>query len=353
MDILEYLNLYYSISEALEQTIITRPMALQSAQTTSIGSTKPRNQATCIGCRTRFDSVALQKDHFRTEWHLYNLKRRICNLDPIGLNSFNEIQASIPKESVSTPRSSLPSLRDTNYTPGRSQDNNDDDAETNSDDWSEVDDDALIDEDYDEEEAAELLARVVKSDTCLFCDKKSPNCKNNISHMNLIHGFFIPEEKFVIDIEGLMEYLGFKVGAGATCLWCSKQFTTRHGVRLHMLYKDHCKILYDQENADEFKEFYDYSNQEKIEMKPLNLLIVPRKRPERKFDQGRVAKVKSANGQNDKQLVSKKGLPMVFNGAHGSKAIKKFNERRAKNLLRTGMANNNTLRSRLRLQNPM
>lgn len=307
-------------------------------------------QATCICCRIKFDSVHLQKCHFKTEWHLYNLKRRICNLQPIDLDSFKDIQGSIPKELATTPRSSLPSLRDTDYTPGKSHD---DDAATNDDDWSEVDEDALIDEDYDEEEAAELLKRVVKPDICLFCDKKSSNYKQNIIHMNLLHGFFIPEEKYVIDIEGLLEYLGFKVGAGATCIWCNKQFTTVHGVRLHMLYKDHCKILYDQESANEFKEFYDYTNQEKIEMKPFNLLVVPKKRLEKKQDYGRVAKVKSPSGHNDKQLVLKKGLPMVFNGAHGSRAIKKFNERRAKILLKTGMANNSTQRSRMRLQNPI
>lgn len=324
---------------------------VKPAQIAIIASPSQGKQATCICCRIKFDSVDLQRGHFKTEWHLYNLKRRICNLDPIDLDSFNEIQGSLPEkqDDETTSIFSLPSLRDIKYNPiGQLQD---DDNTTLGDDWSEINEDEFVAEDYDDDEVDELLERVVKPDTCLFCNKKSSNYKQNVSHMNQIHGFFVPEEKYVIDFEGLMAYLGFKVGAGTTCLWCNKQFTTLHGVRLHMIYKNHCKILYDQEKAiEEFKEFYDYTNQEAFDVKPPNELVVHKRRPERRFD----GKREMSRGRLDSegQLILKKDSDMMAN-ARDLKRIRRFDARQAKALLSTAMANNKTQRSRLRMQNPI
>lgn len=52
-----------------------------------------QDRYTCICCRVRFDSVELQRSHFKTEWHLYNLKRKVCTLDPINLEAYNQIKA--------------------------------------------------------------------------------------------------------------------------------------------------------------------------------------------------------------------------------------------------------------------
>lgn len=203
--------------------------------------------------------------------------------------------------------------------------------------------------DYDEIE--EMLSRVVPRDTCLFCNKQSPNIKNNVTHMNLMHGFFIPEEQYLIDLKGMLEYLGFKVGAGLTCLWCNKQFTSLHGVRLHMLYKDHCKIFFDQQKAtDEFKEFYDYSTQEVIPMKPIKDLAIPRRRSER-YNEHRA--LVSAKTYKSKQLIVAQKNPSIVAGTYQSKSINKFNAQRAKTILRIGMGNNNAMRGRIRQQNPI
>lgn len=321
---------------------------------------------TCMGCRVKFESSELQRNHFKTDWHLYNLKRRVCKLEPIELNDYDTIVAAAPKQTSSEnstrKRDRLPTTLSTHHesveeTISSDEDINDNDAEgsNSDDDWTDVaDDEEFVDEDYDEEEAAEMLARVVKSDHCLFCDRKSSNIKGNLHHMNLMHGFFIPEEQYLIDLEGIMEYLGFKVGAGATCLWCNKQFATIHGVRLHMIYKNHCKILYDHEKAiEEFKDFYDYSTQEQFAMKPLNELAIPKRRSERRAEYDRtLAKTKHPFGEASSQLVAKKNLAMVP-GSYQAKNIKKFNAYRAKIVLRTGMANNYTMRGRLRQQNPI
>lgn len=49
------------------------------------------------------------------------------------------------------------------------------------------------------------------------------------------YGFFIPAIDHVIDIEGLLIYLGEKVAIGCTCIYCDRPFTTLEAVRQHMV----------------------------------------------------------------------------------------------------------------------
>lgn len=304
------------------------------------------NRFTCICCKVRFDSSALQRAHFKTEWHSYNLKRKVCKLDPIDVDAFELIRNNSDQPTSDAGK---------DVTHETLTDRIDEEAvDDDDDDWGEIDDQDALDQDYDEEEIEEMLSKVVKNDTCLFCDHKSPSIKSNLHHMDTVHGFFIPEEQYLTDLDGLMEYLGFKVGAGATCLWCNKQFTTLHGVRLHMLYKDHCKILYDHEKASEFKEFYDYSNQVQIPMKPISELVIARKpRSDRYQASKSKALTQLKNSKLSRQQLIKSGQLSFLGGNTTYKGIKRFNAERAKTLLRTQMANNMTVRGRYRNQNPL
>lgn len=311
-----------------------------------------QDKFTCICCRIKFDSTNLQRLHFKSEWHLYNLKRKICLLEPIDLDDFNDIQLlakldaqtkdddDIDYDNMSIISSICPSKRVLSHS---------------DDDWEEVNADELLDADYNDEEIDQMLSKVVKSTKCLFCDKENLNIKKNLDHMNSNHGFFIPEEKYLIDLEGLMEYLGFKVGAGSTCLWCNKQFSTIQGVRLHMINKDHCKILYDQGKAvEEFKEFYDYSEQEIFEMKPANQLAVPMRRYEKRQRQNRqLARIRSVSDSEQLVANNRGSRNNYIAGSLQAKSIKKFDAYRAKIVLRTQASNNETKRSRLRKQNPI
>lgn len=122
--------------------------------------------------------------------------------------------------------------------------------EVDSDEWDEEDEE-LNDED------------VIPITNCLFCTKNSKNMEKNLCHMSEHHSFFVPDLEFVADLEGMMLYLGAKVGQGRMCLWCnekSKRFRTLDAVRKHMIDKGHCKINFSGGNAiAEFADFYDYS----------------------------------------------------------------------------------------------
>ena len=45
---------------------------------------------TCISCRVAFEDAAEQRTHFSTDWHRYNMKRRVASLPPVAATAFNE-----------------------------------------------------------------------------------------------------------------------------------------------------------------------------------------------------------------------------------------------------------------------
>ncbi|ERT01942.1 hypothetical protein HMPREF1624_00237 [Sporothrix schenckii ATCC 58251] len=48
------------------------------------------HQFSCNSCQVAFRSVELQKSHMKSEWHRYNLKRRVVSLPPISSELFAE-----------------------------------------------------------------------------------------------------------------------------------------------------------------------------------------------------------------------------------------------------------------------
>mmetsp|Transcript_131 Transcript_131/g.173 ORF Transcript_131/g.173 Transcript_131/m.173 type:complete len:304 (+) Transcript_131:303-1214(+) len=101
--------------------------------------------------------------------------------------------------------------------------------------------------------------------TCLFCHTKQKanfeDIETNIKHMFLKHGLYIPERKYLVDLEGLIRYLGEKIGLGNICLCCSYQGKNIEAVREHMLIKRHMRLPYETEDEKlEVSEFYDFSS---------------------------------------------------------------------------------------------
>jgi pre-60S factor REI1 len=81
--------------------------------------------------------------------------------------------------------------------------------------------------------------------------------------MSTAHSFFVPDADYLIDITGLITYLGEKIAVGNVCIYCNgkgREFRTLDAVRKHMVDKSHCKIAYDTENERlEVSNYYDFS----------------------------------------------------------------------------------------------
>lgn len=44
---------------------------------------------TCLACQVAFQSAEAQRNHYRSDWHRYNLKRKVVNLPFVTLDQFN------------------------------------------------------------------------------------------------------------------------------------------------------------------------------------------------------------------------------------------------------------------------
>lgn len=94
---------------------------------------------------------------------------------------------------------------------------------------------------------------------CLFCNYDSPTVKLNVVHMERIHSMFIPEMSYLVDLEGLVGYLHEKIYEDHECLYCGKLKPTVFGLQTHMRDKGHCKIPFGTEDEQlEIGEFYDF-----------------------------------------------------------------------------------------------
>ena len=99
---------------------------------------------------------------------------------------------------------------------------------------------------------------------CLFCPEASSTLTDNLSHMSSAHSFFVPDVEYLVDLTGLITYLGEKIAVGNVCIHCNgkgREFRTLEAVRKHMIDKGHCKIAYDNETDRlELSDYYDFTS---------------------------------------------------------------------------------------------
>ncbi|PAA47494.1 hypothetical protein BOX15_Mlig010294g1 [Macrostomum lignano] len=240
----------------------------------------------CISCGVILASSAEQREHYKSEWHRYNLKRKVANLPPIPIDEFNlkktlfaksDYEAHNPTGSGGEEKSkkSLPYCSachkkfssakafenhvaskkhkqreaeqlEQRETPGRSD----------SPDWLSVDGDS--DSDSGELDGESPLGQ----EECLFCPNVAASLEANCAHMLREHGFALPDPDLLSDLEGLITLLDYKVGVGRECLWChgARRFDSVRAVRSHMLDKGHCRYNLAGEHAFDLADFYDYSS---------------------------------------------------------------------------------------------
>lgn len=264
-------------------------------------------QLTCLACRVIFDNAEAQRTHYKTDWHRYNLKRKIAELPPVTFGEFNRIvqfhtekreeklqekilacqacsksfssdnayenhlkskkhKEQAGKATVDGSKKHIPSSSKSKsggkvkpkagYMPPLESYEVDDD---NSDEWEDVDEEEIDDE---EECGDEDISEALPPTFCLFCPHESVNIEDNFRHMTKSHSFFIPDFKYVVDLEGYFIYLGAKVGDGKVCLKCnnhSRQFQTTRACQMHMTDKGHCMLDSEGDAMLEYSDFYDFS----------------------------------------------------------------------------------------------
>ncbi|KAL8966550.1 MAG: hypothetical protein Q9183_003322, partial [Haloplaca sp. 2 TL-2023] len=103
------------------------------------------------------------------------------------------------------------------------------------------------------------VAPTIPLKDCLFCNYGSPTFKLSVLHMTKFHGLFIPEQPYLVDLEGLVAYLYVKITEDNECLYCHKIKGSKESIQTHMRDKGHCMIAYTSEaEMVEVGQFYDF-----------------------------------------------------------------------------------------------
>ncbi|XP_071440834.1 cytoplasmic 60S subunit biogenesis factor ZNF622 [Hetaerina americana] len=268
---------------------------------------------TCIACRVAFKSSEVQRQHYKSDWHRYNLKRRVAELPHVTAEEFqrrvllqrekdeaeskessvycnyckktfnnnnsyeNHLHSKRHRDSVSDPMKAVGASASSNdhsksqIASGSGSKNTKKNYSTDiviareirTDKESlDISTDSEIEE-VDSDEWEDISGDAIPVNDCLFCSHHSCNLEKNLKHMTVAHSFFVPDVEYVTDMNGLISYLGEKVGEGFMCLWCNtrgRTFYSIEAVRKHMIDKGHCKMLHEGEALAEYVDFYDYSS---------------------------------------------------------------------------------------------
>lgn len=232
---------------------------------------------TCICCQVAFGKSEHQRAHYKTDWHRYNLKRQVAELPPVTALAYQEKVSAISEADAEERESKQAqfcricrktfSNKNSLQTHERSRKHKEMECKAStmvsSDPPLEKDKvEKQTSENTDEGEEMEEESEPLEVTECLFCPNYEDNMEANLSHMGKIHGFFIPELEYLVDLEGLIQYLGEKVGVSNMCLYCNdsgKQFRSVEAVQHHMVDKCHCKIMFEGDAALEYAEYFDYT----------------------------------------------------------------------------------------------
>jgi pre-60S factor REI1 len=264
-----------------------------------------------------FDDRDSLSDHYKSEFHRYNLKRKVAGLAPVTREFYEARRAQlsaasgVPTQKTwfdpltrkkffsentylaytrskkyqdvvkttgqpapppvitlrrldhpnSPPPPPLPSSSMAVDTPPTEPTANDDDATSSG--WETASDNDDADGTDNNEGSQDSWE---EWDICrsLFDNKISSSLETNLGYMWKTFGFYIPDAQYCSDPEGLIKYLGAKLQYGHVPLQergdnpNAKSFHSLHAVQRHMVDVGKCKILFDG-NEEEYDEFYDYS----------------------------------------------------------------------------------------------
>ena len=258
---------------------------------------------TCITCRVSFADSDIQRRHYKTDWHRYNLKRKVAEMPPVTAEVFQQKVLAQKAEVEAQQQSKTKSLHcqlcnktfsSENAFSNHLRSKKHKDVEANKANKAKKQESLITESQFSnnfkrkdsketdpentESENAESLSHNgdddddedddIEEDTlevtdCLFCPHHSVSLEENLKHMTRSHSFFIPDLEYVVDLKGLVTYLCEKVGMGNMCLYCNdkgKSFFSLEAVQSHMVDKGHTKMNYEGDAVLEYADFYDFSS---------------------------------------------------------------------------------------------
>lgn len=193
--------------------------------------------ALCTVCGYRLESTSQLRDHYRTEWHSYNQKRKLANKEPVSEATF--------KRKLELLEYSKTQMTDK----GNSHIKNRQKPESPE---------SLVE--------GRNVERPKQSETyqptyCYFDSSIHPSMEECFEYMRKKYSFVIPDKEYLVDSQGLAQYLGDKLFEGHICLYCDRIFSSLNAVRDHMISLGHTMLgTHLDVQKEELESFYNYSS---------------------------------------------------------------------------------------------
>ncbi|KAJ1605990.1 zinc finger-containing protein [Cryptosporidium canis] len=196
--------------------------------------------ALCTVCGCKLESTGELREHYKTEWHSYNQKRKLANKEPVS-------------EAVFRRKLELLEYAKMQVDKGNSHLKNKQKAESQA-------------KSAEGESVAVMSDRPRQSDTyqptyCYFDSTIHPSMHECFEYMKTRYSFIIPDREYLVDQEGLAQYLGEKLFEGHICLYCDRVFSSLRAVRDHMISLGHTMLgTHLDIQREELEGFYNYSS---------------------------------------------------------------------------------------------
>ena len=223
--------------------------------------------------------------HYKSDWHRYNLKRREAGLPMLREADFQaRLDAALAlrkereqreersgtghlkqgggknKGKNKDKKKNSHSSKSKKNEQGGKMDDNSSDVEQQAEPGN---DDNKMDEDQPESTTGgggEDPTPAIDPCQSLFDNTLHRSPAASLSYMSQKYGFFLPDVEYCIDLEGLLGYCQEKVKLGHYCLYCQRIYKTWSGCQKHMIDANHCKLRYERGvDQEEFDVFYDFS----------------------------------------------------------------------------------------------
>jgi len=257
---------------------------------------------TCLTCHVGFADSELQRQHHKSDWHWYNLKRKVVALPPVTPDEFKKKVLEQKKEGEDVKKEQACGPCKKKF---KSQNAYDSHIRSkkhvqlvgcgSAGDEAMPDNDAAVTASFEskpakikkvEKEELEEEVEVTEEEwemeglainECLFCCHWSQNMEKNLKHMTGTHSFYIPDIEYLHDLEGFITFLGVKIGSDYECIKCGeegKEYRSLEAVQKHMIGKGHSIINSEGDGYLEYSDYYDFSKSYDEHVEDAETLVV-------------------------------------------------------------------------------
>ena len=235
---------------------------------------KSRTNMMCNHCLYVSKTYEEMKEHYKSEFHRYNLNRVTMNLAPLSFEDYKRKKEFFMKkmeekkkieENLKLQQSNLYcDICNKKFNSRKKLDehliskthlkNKNKKEEDKKEENNEISTSSKENENKNKEPEKTTLDDVT---ICLFCNIKNENLKENMYHMVKKHKLDVPFVLYIKSYTDLLKLLAKKIFTYHACLTCDTQkFESIRSLQSHMLAKNHTKI--NDKDLDEFLfKYYD------------------------------------------------------------------------------------------------